>query len=151
MALVCLPLSAVLWAAPKKENLKVQIRVYNTPGKRPDRSKKAEKWVLQTAQAQFIEGKTANPISGLEVTTEWITLTRDMKRVMDSPEHGKLDARVRPALEPDKFEVLAKILSDKARTALYVRVPMEAGARTVSRIVSGFDRPDVFIAVQVKP
>ena len=155
LAVACLLSTGEVRAAPKKaaaaSKLKVQIRVYNTPGKRADRKKKAEKWVLQAAQAQYIEGKTANPIAALEYTTGWITLTRDTARVMDSPTHGKLDARVRPAREPDTFEVLAKILSDKARTALYVRVPMKAGAQTVSRIISGFDRPDVYIAVQVKP
>ena len=153
MALAVLMLAGGVEAAPKKapakSDLKVKIRVFNTPGKVFDQKKKADKWVLQTAQAQFIEGKTANPIKALETTSNWVVLTRDMTRVMDSPAHGKLDARVRPAQEPGKFEVLAKILSDKARTALYVRVPMEAGARAVSRIISGFDRADVFIAVEV--
>lgn len=155
-ALLAATLAMPSGAAPAtaaKAGLKVQIRVYSTAKLAPGSKAKAESWVLKTAQTQFIEGKTAGPISALTPESEWITLTRDMSPVMDSPKHGKLEARVRPGAEEeaDKYEVLARILSDKARSALYIRVPMKAGAQAVSRIISGFDRPDVFVAVQVKP
>jgi hypothetical protein len=134
-------------AARPAPALSVQIRVYTSAkGQTP-----AEDWVLKTAQMQFFEGKTAGPVAALSACTEWLTLKPDMAAVMDSAALGALEARVRPAREPGKLEVFARIRTGKSQSALYVRVAAEPGARAVSRIVSGFDRPDVYIAVRVPP
>jgi hypothetical protein len=117
----------------------------------PAAADRAETWVLESSRLQFIEGKTAGPLSYLAARTPWIPVGSEMTQIMECPTHGTLEARVRPAQAPGMHEVLAKILTGRARTALYVRVKAEPGARTVSRIVSGFDRPDVYVAVRVKP
>lgn len=128
----------------------VEIRVYHVTKTQPIGADRPETWVTDTAQMQFIEGKTAGPPAYLAATTGWLPLGPEMSRVMDSPKLGRLDARVRRAMEPGQYEVLARIQTGKARSALYVRVKAEPGARKASRLVSGFDRSDVYVAVRVK-
>ncbi len=125
----------------------VEMRVYSSAKS----ATPAEDWVMKIAQLQFIEGKTAGPVAGLYACTPWMPLKADMASVLESSALGNLEARVRPAHEPGKMEVLARIRTGKAQSALYVRVAAAPGAKTVSRLVSGFDRPDVYIGVRIRP
>jgi hypothetical protein len=138
-------IAATVQAGESAAPPEVQIRVYSTAKS----ATPAEDWILKTAQLQFFEGKTAGPVAALYASTPWLPLKADMASVLASPTLGDIEARVRPAAEAGKMEVLTRIKTGKAQSALYIRVAAEPGAKTVSRLVSGFDRPDVYIGVQV--
>lgn len=129
--------------------LRVELRVFQTVGRTPRDETAPDKWVLGLAQIQYIEGKTAGPPGALAALTGWKTLTSEMAPVMEAPDTGSLEARVRPAQDPGKLEVLARIRTGKARSAVYLRLPAEPGARGVTRLVTGFDRPSVYIGVRI--